>query len=158
MSQTIVETYIKALGKRYESLLAEGFFPSADPWKIFDDDDQFSLSIEDGLSLTFNESTRFLESIFVTLIKTTPSTSVYTGVLPDAFAPRMSRSGVQKNFGDPAASKGPVKMPQPMGMTGGWDSYMLDRATYPKAKIVFHYTADLFVSTLVFARTDEDRN
>lgn len=96
MSRKIVDKYVTALGKRYESLLAEGFFPSAEPRKIFDDDDQFSLSIEDGLSLTFNESTRFLESIFVTLIKTTRSTSVYKGVLPDTFAPRMNRQAFIK--------------------------------------------------------------
>lgn len=151
MDATTIEGYIKALGKTYESLLSQGFFPSAKPWKIFDDDDQFSLTIENGLSLTFHENTRKLESIFITLIKTTPSTAEYKGHLPKPFVSKMNQAEVHASFGEPMASKGQVKMPQPMGMTGGWDAYRLDPATYPNTKVVFQYTAALVVNTLVFS-------
>lgn len=155
MDTTTIEGYIKALGNTYESLLSQGFFPSVKPWKVFDDDDQFSLDIEDGLSLTFHEDTRKLESVFITLIKTTPSTAEYKGQLPRPFVSKTNQSEVHANFGEPMASKGPVKMPQPMGMTGGWDSYRLDPATHLNTKVVFQYTAALAVNTLVFSLIDK---
>ncbi|MBN6712532.1 DUF6392 family protein [Pseudomonas capsici] len=155
MGTTTIEGYIKALGETYESLLGQGFFPSTKPWKIFDDDDQFSLNIENGLSLTFHEGTRKLESIFITLIKTTPSTAEYKGLLPRPFVSEMNQSEVHASFGEPMASKGQVKMPKPMGMTGGWDAYRLYPAIHPNAKVVFQYTAALLVNTLVFSLIDK---
>ena len=155
MSATIIEDCIKALGKTYETLLSQSFISSAEPWKTFHDDDEFSLKIEDGLSLTFHETTRKLESIFITLVKTTPSTVVYKGELPKPFASKMRQTEVRTNFGESMTSKGPVKMPLPMGMTGGWDSYRLDPITHPNIKVVFHYTAELTVSTLIFSLIDK---
>lgn len=155
MDAKTIEGYIKALGSTYESLPSRGFFPSPKPWKVFDDDDQFSLTIENGLSLTFHEGTRKLESVFVTLTKTTPSTAEYKGHLPKPFVSKMTQSDVYACFGEPMASKGQVKMPQPMGMTGGWDAYQLDPAMHPAAKVVFQYTAALVVNTLVFSLIDK---
>ena len=155
MDTTTIEGYIKALGKTYESLISQGFFPSAKPWKIFDDDDQFSLNIENGLSLTFHEDTRKLESVFITLIKTTPSTAEYKGHLPRPFVSKMNQSEVHANFGEPMASKGQVKMPQPMGMTGGWDAYRLDPATHPNTKLIFTYAETMQVKTLTFTLIDK---
>jgi hypothetical protein len=155
MDATTIEGHIKALGKTYELLLSQRLIPSVKPWKIFDDDDQFSLIIENGLSLTFHEGTRKLESVFVTLIKTTPSTAEYKGHLPKPFVSKMTQSEVYACFGEPMASKGQVKMPEPMGRTGGWDAYRLDPAMHPNAKIVFQYTAALVVNTLVFSLIDK---
>lgn len=39
------------------------------------------------------------------------------------------------------SSQGPVKMPQPTGMIGGWDAYRLDRSIHPNGKVLFQYTA-----------------
>lgn len=156
MNAATIEDYIKALGKTFESLLSQMVLPPlAKPWKVFDEDDQFSLNIEDGLSLTFNENTRRLESVFITLLKTTPSTVEYKGELPKPFAPVMSQSEVHANFGKPMASKGPIKMPQPMGQTGGWDAYRLNPASHPNTKVVLQYTAALAVNTLVFSLIDK---
>lgn len=34
-------------------------------------------------------------------------------------------------------------MPEPMGQTGGWESYPLDPAIYPGKKVVFQYAASM---------------
>lgn len=158
MDAKTVERYIGAIGKTYESLLSQETLPSTKPWKIFETDDQFSVDIEEGLSLTFSEETRRLESVFITIIQTTPSTTSYKGEMPRPFTPSMNQATVRATFGEPMASKGPINMPKPMGMTGGWDAYQFDPVTHPNVKVVFQYTAASMVNTLVFSLIDKDHD
>jgi hypothetical protein len=101
--------------------------------------------------MSFWAETKRFETLFITLLKTTPSTAAYQGELPKPFSTVTRQSDVRVHFGEPMASKGPVKMPQPMGLTGGWDAYFLDPITHPNKKVVFQYTATGEVNTLVFS-------
>lgn len=86
-----------------------------------------------------------------------PSTTDYRGELPDLYFSQMTQSDIHSIFGVPKESKGPIKMPEPMGQTGGWESYLLDQEIYPGVKVVFQYTADMQVKTLVFTLIDKGR-
>nr|WP_263596467.1 hypothetical protein [Pseudomonas fluorescens] len=84
-----------------------------------------------------------------------PEIIVYTGELPPPYSSKMTQAGVHSIFGQPMESRGPIKMPKPMGQTGGWESYPLDPVMYPGKKVVFQYTAAMEVKTLVFTLIDK---
>lgn len=155
MDAKTIERWIKNLGQTYDTLVAKGVIPNQPLQELYPDRDLLDIIIAPGLSMSFWAETKRFETLFITLLKTTPSTAEYKGELPKPFAPVMSQSEVRANFGEPMVSKGPVKMPQPMGMTGGWDAYRLDPVTHPNTKVVFQYTATLAVNTLVFSLIDK---
>jgi hypothetical protein len=49
-------------------------------------------------------------------------------------------------------------MPQPLGMTGGWDTYRLNPSTYPNIKLICKYSSTFQVKTLVFTLIDKDHD
>ncbi|MGX5221225.1 DUF6392 family protein [Pseudomonas segetis] len=155
MDAKTIEHWINSLGRSYDALVAEGVIPNQPLQELYPGRDLLDIIIAPGLSMSFWAETKCFETLFITLLKTTPSTVEYKGELPKPFVSTMTQSEVRTNFGEPMASKGPVKMPQPMGMTGGWDSYQLDPVTHPNTKVVFHYTAALSVSTLIFSLIDK---
>lgn len=150
MDAATIERWIKSLGRPYGALTADGVIPNQPLQELYEGRDRLHIEPEPGLSLSFWAETKRLETLFITLVKTTPSTLEYKGELPKPFISTMTQSGVRSNFGEPMESKGPVKMPQPMGMTGGWDAYQLDSVTHPNIKLVFKYTTTMQVKTLVF--------
>ncbi len=151
MDAKTIENLIKSLGRRYDALVAEKVIPNQPLQELYEGRDQLHIEPEPGLTLSFLAETNCLEVLFITLVKTTPSTVEYKGELPKPFTFEMTQSEVRSNFGEPIASKGPVKMPKPMGMTGGWDAYRLDTVKHPNIKLVFKYTATMQVKTLVFS-------
>lgn len=155
MSAVTIEAWIKALGKNYDELLAQGVHFKRPPKALYPDCDLVDMAPEVGISLTFWAGTKRLETLFVTLKKSTPSTVEYKGELPAPYESEMTQSDVHALFGEPMESTGPIKMPQPMGQTGGWESYPLDPAIYPGKKVVFQYTAAMEVKTLVFTLIDK---
>ncbi|WP_339492142.1 DUF6392 family protein [Pseudomonas sp. EA_15y_Pfl2_R67] len=150
-----LEVLIERVGSQYEVLVDEGILPDQPLAEMFEGDDQLWLEPESGIDLKFWRETRRLETLFISLIQTTPSTKEYKGELPAPYVSKMTQSDVHTIFGEPMASKGPIKMPVPIGMTGGWDSYPLDPERYPGKKIVFKYTEDMRVDTLVFTLIDK---
>ncbi|PAU53186.1 hypothetical protein BZL41_23765 [Pseudomonas sp. PIC25] len=155
MDAATIEHWIKNLGRSYDALVADGVVPSQPLQELYEGRERVCIEPEPGLELSFWAETRRFETLFITLFKTTPSTVEYKGELPKPFSPVMAKTGVHATFGEPMASKGPVKMPQPMGMTGGWDAYRLDPGTYPNTKVIFKYTSALMVDTLVFTLIDK---
>ncbi|WP_338919018.1 DUF6392 family protein [Pseudomonas silesiensis] len=146
---------IEAVGHSYESLLASGKIPSHSLDELYPGCDRLDLEVENGIELTFWAETKVLESFFITLMKTMPSTVKYEGELPRPYTSAMNQSDVHRIFGDPMESRGPIKMPEPMGQTGGWESYPLDPTIHPGKKVVFQYTAAMEVKTLVFTLIDK---
>jgi hypothetical protein len=155
MSAATIKTWISSLGKNYDELTAQGTISNQPLMELYPDCDRLDLEPEVGVSLTFWAETKRLEALFVTLIKTTPSTVEYKGELPEPYSSEMTQSDVHVIFGEPFEFKGPIKMPQPMGQTGGWESYRLDPEMYPGKKVVFQYTAAMQVDTLVFTLIDK---
>jgi hypothetical protein len=155
MSVATIEQWIKALGASHDELIAQGITFNQSPKALYPNCDLLDMAPEIGLSLTFCAETKRLETLFVTLKKSTPSTVEYKGELPAPYKPAMTQSDVHALFGQPMESRGPIKMPQPMGQTGGWESYPLDPAVHPGKKVVFQYTAAMEVKTLVFTLIDK---
>ncbi|MHC8286102.1 DUF6392 family protein [Pseudomonas sp. XS1P51] len=155
MSAVTIERWIKALGATHDELIAQGIAFNQSPKALYPDCDLLDMAPEIGLSLTFWAETKRLETLFVTLKKSTPSTVEYKGELPTPYKLAMTQSDVHALFGEPMESKGPIKMPQPMGQTGGWESYPLDPVAHPGKKVVFQYTAEMEVKTLVFTLIDK---
>jgi hypothetical protein len=146
---------IEGVGRTHESLLASGIIPVQSLTELYPGCDRLDLEVEDGIELTFWYETKVLDSLFVTLVETMPTMVKYEGELPDPYRLLMTQSDVHAFFGEPMESKGPIKMPEPMGQTGGWESYPLDPAVYPGKKVVFQYTAAMEVKTLVFTLIDK---
>ncbi|VEF09730.1 pyocin immunity family protein [Pseudomonas fluorescens] len=158
MNMLEIHKWIVVLGKTYDVLLDKGFFVASHKLDaLYPDCDLLDVELEAGLSLAFWAETKKLETLFVTLKKTTPSTTVYQGELSAPYKKNMDQRDVHALFGKATESRGPIKMPEPMGQTGGWESYPLDQKLYPGVKVVFQYTADMQVDTLVFTLIDKAR-
>ncbi|MCY1185089.1 hypothetical protein D9M73_258400 [compost metagenome] len=113
------------------------------------------MELEEGLTLGFWAETEKFEALYITLKKTTPSTAEFKGVLPKPYSFEMTQSSVRALFGEPYEFRGPIKMPQPLGQTGGWDSYKFTYFKQDNVEVVFKYTAAMEVSCLVFALIDK---
>ncbi|KHK63118.1 DUF6392 family protein [Pseudomonas frederiksbergensis] len=149
------EVLIERIGTSHEVLVGQGVLPDQTLTEMYEGRDRLELELEPGIELEFWRETRRFETLFVTLMRTIPSMSKYEGELPIPYMLEMTQSDVHAIFGEPMASKGPIKMPVPIGMTGGWDSYPLDPELYPGKKVVFQYTQDMRVKTLVFTLIDK---
>ena len=79
-----------------------------------------------------------------------PSAVEYSGELPGRLVTEMNQEWVRNEFGTPKSTHGPVKLPQPIGLTGGWDIYPFDTSLLPGVDLVFKYTGDGWVKHLVF--------
>ncbi|WP_064119914.1 DUF6392 family protein [Pseudomonas fluorescens] len=157
MKSLRISQLIASVGLTFESLVARGVLDEQPLVELYPGCDLQDLEIENGVELTFLAETKKLESLFITLIKTMPLTVRYKGDLPTPFELAMTQTDAHAIFGVPIESRGPIKMPMPMGQTGGWESYLLDQKSYPGVKVVFQYTADMKVKTLVFTLIDKSR-
>ncbi|MBK5529882.1 hypothetical protein JFT91_20745 [Pseudomonas sp. TH08] len=157
MKSLRVSELIASVGLTFESLVAQGVLDGQPLVELYPDCDLQDLEIENGVELTFLADTKKLKSLFITLIKTMPLTVRYEGDLPAPFKLAMTQADAHAIFGVPIESRGPIKMPMPMGQTGGWESYLLDQKIYPGLKVVLQYTADMKVKTLVFTLNDKGR-
>jgi hypothetical protein len=155
MKASELELLIECIGSPHEALVKQGIIPDLALTEMYEGRDRLGLDPEPGIELDFWRETGRFERLFVTLIRTTPSTTKYNGELPMPYVSEMTQSNVHAIFGEPMASKGPIKMPVPIGMTGGWESYLLGQERYPSKKIVFKYTEDMKVNTLVFTLIDK---
>ncbi|UVL81918.1 DUF6392 family protein [Pseudomonas sp. B21-028] len=153
-----LEALIGRIGSQYNILVREGVLSDQPLTEMFEEDDRLGLEPEPGLELEFWRETGKLETLFITLMRTTPSTKEYKGELPAPYVSKMTQSDVHAIFGKPMASRGPTKMPLPIGGTGGWESYLLNPKLYPDKKVVFQYTQDMRVETLVFTLIDKGRH
>ena len=153
MKASKVVQLIKSLGENYSSLVAHGLIPDSPLEEIYKGRDHLHFSLEPGVGLSFDAETSF-KKLFITLMKSTPSTRVYAGELPAPFSAQMTQGTVRTDLGQPDASRGPTKMPAPLGETGGWDTYRLDERTNKNARVTMQYTKDLIVDALTFSVDD----
>lgn len=157
MSASKTEEWIKSLGQTHEELLSKLLIPDTELIELFPGIDELYLEPEIGVSMSFREETERFESLHFALRKTIPSIIEYKGNLPVPYRKNMTQSDVRALFGEPFKASGPIKLPEPIGLTGGWESYHLDPAIYPNKKVVFRYSASMNVNTLVFTLIDKGR-
>lgn len=155
MNAETIDGLVKSLGKTYDALIMDGLIPNQSLQALYEGRDRLHMELVPGISLSFWAETRRLEALFITLTKSTPSTVEYRGELPKPFSSVMTKSDIRSEFGEPMQTSGPIKMPQPLGMTGGWDAYPLEPSRYPNTKLIFKYEATMRVKALLFTLVDK---
>lgn len=158
MNVTTIERWIKKLGQRYDTLIAEGSIPTQELVEHYPGRDWLTIQPAPGLELSFWAETQRFEKLFITLLDAMPGVPVYKGELPKPYTSAMTQSDAHALFTTPLEVQAPVKMPKPMGQTGGWESYRLDPEKHPNTKVVFQYTASMQVKTLVFTQIENDHD
>lgn len=151
MNESKIESWIKSLGQTHEYLLSESLVSDDELVEVFPGDDQVYLQPEKGISMTFRDEDGTFESFCITLIKVFPEEQEYSGDLPDPYTSKMNKLSVHSLFGVPSESSGPAKVPNPVGLTGGWDAYPLDQVLYPNSKVTFHYLESTQVDYIAFS-------
>ncbi|MGF6328095.1 hypothetical protein ABH909_000973 [Pseudomonas sp. BS3782 TE3695] len=158
MKATTIEHWIKKLGLSYDILISEGSIPNQPLEELYPGRDWLDIEPAAGLELSFWAETRRFEKLFITVLESMPGLPIYKGELPNPYTSNMSQSDVHALFTTPLEVQPPVKMPKPMGQTGGWESYRLDPEKHPNIKVVFQYTASMQVDTLVFTLIEKDHD
>lgn len=156
MKSEIIERWISSLGKTYPELLVNGTLPKTELIELFPDIDEVYCEPAAGIELQFWAKTERFENLHITFLHTTPSTTRYVGELPPPYSLQMNQSLVHELFGIPFEATGPIKMPYPVGQTGGWESYKLDETVYPNTKVVFKYLESMEVEGITFTLVDKD--
>ena len=150
MSAEHIKTWIDSLGMTHNEMFSKFIIPDSEFLQLFPGDDELYIEPEVGVEMNFAAETGRFQSLHFTLLKTTPSTVEYSGVLPAPFSLRMNQSLVHALFGEPVEHSGPVNMPDPRGQTGGWEYYNLDPRVYPNTRAQFQYLESLDVNAIVF--------
>lgn len=152
MKAEVIEKVIRFLGRPHIDLLAGGVIPDEPLLQIFPGSEHVYFEPEDGVEMTFSSEESVFIKLFILLKETTPSTLEYEGELPGKLQKNMDQNWVREVFGVPEETHGPVKLPQPTGWTGGWDTYDYDSSLFPGITLVFKYSAEMKVEALVFKK------
>ncbi|WP_248804885.1 DUF6392 family protein [Pseudomonas sp. MWU13-2100] len=157
MDAAKINRLVIGLGRTYDELLAEGMIQPGSIKPLFENsqNEDFIHKPEPGIELWFWAETRRLERVVFCLIALAKNEPVYTGELPTPFTLAMDQAGIRTMLGEPYESKGPVKLPLPIGTTGGWDAYRLGVESHPNAKVAAQYLLDKSVCGLVFTLVDK---
>lgn len=147
-----IEKIIRFLGSSHLDLLAGGVIPDEPLLQIFPESEDVYFEPEEGVEMTFSSEENVFIKLFILLKETTPSTLEYEGELPGKLQKHMDQNWVREVFGVPKETHGPVRLPQPTGWTGGWDTYDYDSSLFPEITLVFKYSAEMKVVTLVFKK------
>lgn len=152
MDAVMINRLVRGLGRTYEELLADGVIQDSPPTPLFSsgENEDLILKPEPGIELWFWAQTKRLERIVVTLAELVKGDPVYCGELPTPFVHSMDQTSVRAMLGEPYQSRGPAKLPPPIGSTGGWDAYRLGHATHANAEAVAQYLANKSVCGLAF--------
>jgi hypothetical protein len=70
----------------------------------------------------------------------------------------MNQESIHNTLGKPHESKGPVKLPLPIGATGGWNPYRLSLEFHSNARVAAQYLPDKSVCGLAFTLVDRGRD
>lgn len=147
------ELLIQALGKTYEELIAEQVVVDCPLEEIFPDSLGSLVILEKGISLDFWSETSRYEAFHIQLKEKGSWAPKYDGALPHPFSSILTQSDVRRVFGTPMEAKKPYRLPLPVGLNGGRDSYLY-RQTDERIKMSFLYDEDLTVSSISFSLTD----
>lgn len=155
MDATIINRWIKSLGRTYDELVTKGIIPDIPLQELYAGRDWLHIEPGAGLELDFGAENKHLAKLHIILIQVVENQTIYSGELPAPFSLKMDKAGVRALLGNPISSKGTVKLPGGLGMRGGWDVYRLQEEINPDAKVWFNYTADLMVYSIVFTLGEE---
>lgn len=152
MSSVDIGRLVRNLGRTYSELTREGVIEKQDliPFLKNNENEDLVHKPVPGMELWFWADTMRLERIVITLIPRTADTPTYKGELPLPFVHQMTQLSIRAILGEPHKSKGPAKLPFPIGITGGWDAYGLDSSIHPNAEVAIQFLADKSACGLAF--------
>ncbi|WP_445375571.1 DUF6392 family protein [Photorhabdus tasmaniensis] len=143
---------IKSLGLTADFLVEKKIISAGKFKYMFEGDEEFFYKPESGMRLVFDDVSKQLKSIQITLINAYEGSGEYNGELPYPFLHSMDRTIVRALMGEPDSAGGPEKIPV-IGIVGGYDSYTHKlNEQYPNMEIRLLYLADLRVHALIFER------
>ncbi|TDB42057.1 DUF6392 family protein [Photorhabdus khanii] len=143
---------IKSLGLTADFLVEKQLIPSGRFEYMFEGDDEFFCKPESGLRLVFDDASKQLKSIQLTLINIYDDGGIYSGEMPLPFLHSMDKAIVRALMGTPDSVGSPEKVPV-IGVVGGYDAYTNKlNVQYINTEIRFLYLSDLRVHALIFER------
>lgn len=159
MDAVTINRLARGLGRTYEELLSEGVIQGI-PVPLCSEgmNEDLILKPAPGIELWFWAESKRLERVVITLATLVEGDPLYTDELPTPFTHKMDQESVRALLGAPYQSKGPVKLPPPIGVTGGWDAYRLTQTFHPNAEIVVQYLGDKSAAGLAFELIDKDHD
>lgn len=149
-----IEQLVRSLGLRYSELKVAGVDVHGELSGL-EGLDWLALEPEQGVEMSFHEESLVFYRMNFSLKETYPEEKLYKGELPPPFKSEMTQVEMRKILGAPLYSSGPIQMPQPIGQTGGWESFHLNQELFSGVEIVLQYTASNEVCGLVFSLPDE---
>lgn len=157
MDAVTINRLVRGLGRTYSELLTDGLLHEGALAPLFKEGENEDLIQKPapGIELWFWAETKKLERIVITLSTLIEGDPIYTGELPAPFTHRMDQAGVRALLGEPYRSKGPAKLPPPIGVTGGWDAYRLGKTVHSNAEVAIQFLGDKSASGLAFRLIDK---
>ncbi|MBC3411128.1 hypothetical protein HU720_07410 [Pseudomonas sp. SWRI51] len=145
-----LNAYLEHLGKTHVELIEHGVLDDSRLIEVYPGSLTLYRQPQAGLDLAFLAETKQLESVMYTLRKLVPEDVLFTGNLPEPYASCKKLDDVRDRFGAPHVSKGPLRLPDPLGEVGGWDGYTMTCEGREHLRVVFKYDADLTVFCISF--------
>ncbi|KPG74348.1 DUF6392 family protein [Pseudomonas libanensis] len=145
--------WVESLGLGFIELVASGKISNQPLVKPFEDSDWPTMRPVEGVELLFNDRTKSLKQILITLIPTVGQ-PVYAGQLPQPLKLDMDQRYVREVLGVPIKSKPSVKLPGGLGMRGGADIYHLDQKAHPNVMVTLSYLENFRVNNISFSLID----
>lgn len=160
MNAKELDVYLAGLGKPHDDLVHEGVLSPGSLVEIYPGSLSLYRDLLPGVELSFWAEDQKFEKINISLSKTALSDVVFQHELPAPYDKCRRREEALEILGEPFESRGPHKMPSPLGESGGWDKFHLPDRQYPELTVIFSYDVALNVTGLVFAlkRTGYDRD
>jgi hypothetical protein len=148
MNAQELDSYLSGFGKSHGELVAEGVLPSGDLLEIYDGSLTVYREIYPGMYFNFWAEDQKFESLILARAETATSKDIYYESLPEPYSGCTTREATLKLLGEPIQSKGPRKMPSPLGDSGGWDRFEV--VGYEELDVLFRYDVALNVVHLAF--------
>ncbi|MBK4992571.1 hypothetical protein IAE39_000745 [Pseudomonas sp. S37] len=148
MNAQELDSYLNGFGKSHSELVTEGLLPSGDLIEIYDGSLAVFREICPGMYFNFWAEDQRFESLTFSLAETATSKDIYQENLPEPYSGCTTREATINLLGEPIQSKGPHKMPSPLGDSGGWDRFEL--AGHEELDVLFRYDIALNVVILAF--------
>ncbi|MFF7708579.1 DUF6392 family protein [Pseudomonas sp. NPDC007930] len=151
-----IETLIANLGLTHKQLIENGVIPDGELFQVFEGDWHLYFELEAGLEMEFDAESEVFQSLYITLVKSTPLTVAYAGELPAPFVAGMDQRMAREWFGPSQHYSGPVRMPAPVWQTGGWELLTLPSDRFPNVTLMLNYLESLEVKMIIFSLIKPD--
>lgn len=155
MNAERIKLLIDSLGKTHAELLAASIVPEGELIELFPGIDELYLEPEVGVEMSFGAESGRYEKVNITLREPASPGEEYKGELPHPYSLCLTQSDAHKFLGKPLEYSGAMKLPEPLGQTGGWESYQLDPKLYPNQRLILHYLESMEVDAIVFDLVDK---